>query len=189
MIDLEGKIEAIKTDISVLFHHLHSRTRVYPQDVTATITLAAAGVANTFGAWTQIVPINIVDFMYMVSGVVFEQVNAVTTYFVQLGYSILDGSDPTTAQILGERRVNLVTVPIARATESLEIAAMHCPANAKLWGRLKTASGNADQAEVSVVIVRHTEISEHIDHLATWPCQRKRRILWLMKPLGQYSRH
>jgi len=160
---------AALANIAVLQHHIHSRTRVYPQDVGATVTLAANAAANTFGSWTQIVPINTIDFMYMVEGIVIEAVDAATTYFIQLGYSITDGDDPTTAQILGERRIRLVTVPIARATEALALAAAHCPANAKLWGRLKTASTNADEAEVSVVVTRHQEITNPIAHLATWP--------------------
>lgn len=168
MIDLEGKVVDTLYNESIIFHHFHSRTRVYPQDVTATITLVADAAANTFGSWTQITPINTIDFMYMVTGFVVEAVNAATTYFVQLGYSILDGSDPTTAQILGERRILLPT-PVNKATEILGILAAHCPANAKLWGRLKTASINADQAEVSVVVIRHTDITNHLAHLATWP--------------------
>ncbi|MBA7694028.1 hypothetical protein ES703_102628 [subsurface metagenome] len=162
-------IENTIANIAVLFHHIHSRTRVYPQDVTATVTIAAAAPANTFGAWAQIIPINTVDFDYMVIGISIEAVTAASTYHVQLGYSITDVDDPTTAQIQGERRIRLVTVPVHRATEALELQAAHCPANAKLWGRLKTASVIADEAEVSVVVVRHTHITNHIPHLTTWP--------------------
>ena len=167
--EIQGVVDDTIANVATLFHHIHSRTRVYPQDVTATITLAANAAANTFGSWTQIVPINTVDFDYMVSGVHIEGVDAATTYFIQLGYSITDGDDPTTAQILGERRIRLVTVPIARATEALELKAAHCPANAKLWGRLKTASTDADEAEISVLVTRHTHITNHIPHLTTWP--------------------
>lgn len=156
-------------NVAVLEHHIHSRTRVYPQNIGTTITLAANAAANTFGAWTEILPINTIDFMYMVIGLVIEAVDAATSYLIELGYSITDGDDPTTAQIVGERRIRLVTVPIARATEALDYMASHCPANAKLWGRLKTASTNADEAEVSVVIIRHQDITNEIAHLATWP--------------------
>ena len=166
---LQANVVATLANVAVVYAHVHARTRVYPQDVGATITLAAAAVANTFGSWTEIVPIDTIDFMYMVTGLIMEQVDAVTTYFIQLGYSITDGDDPTTAQILGERRLRLVTVPVARSTEALEYLASHCPANAKLWGRLKTASGDADEAEVSVVVTRHREITNHPAHLATWP--------------------
>ena len=167
--EIQGIVDDTIANLAAVFHHIHSRTRAYPQDVGVTITLAANAVANTFGSWTQIIPINTVDFEYMCEGVHIEAVNAATTYFIQLGYSITDGDDPTTAQILGERRIRVVTVPIARATEELTIAAMHCPANAKLWGRLKTASIAADEAEISVVITRHTGITNHIPHLTTWP--------------------
>lgn len=159
----------VLSDTATLFHHIHARTRVYPQDVGATITLVAAAVANTFGEWIQIIPINTIGFVYMCEGIIIEQVDTVTTYFIQLGYSIIDGDEPTIAQILGERRIRLVTVPITRATEKLTLQAAHCPANAKLWGRLKTASGGADEAEISVLVVKHTEITNHIPHLATWP--------------------
>lgn len=166
---VDANVDDSLANIAVLQHHIHSRFRVYPQDVGATITLAANAVANTFGSWTQIVPINTIDFKYMVIGLLLEAVDAATTYLVQLGYSIVDGADPTTAQIIGERRIKLVTVPIARATEVLGIAASHCPANAKLWGRLKTASIAADEAEVSVAVIRHIEITNPRDNLATWP--------------------
>ena len=161
-------LSIVYDDLSVLFHHIHSRTRVYPQDVGAAITLAANAVANTFGSWTQIIPINTVDFLFMVSGLIIEAADAATTYLVQLGYSITDGDDPTTTQILGERRVLLPT-PVGKATEILDIRAAHCPANAKIWGRIKSASINADELEISVIVIRHTEISQHTDHLTTWP--------------------
>lgn len=155
-------------NLAVLYHHIHSRMRVYPQNIGNTITLACTATVNTFGAWTQIIPINTVDFKYMVKGIVIEAVDAATTYLIQLGYSIVDGTDPVTAGILGERRLLLPT-PVTKATEILEIAAMHCPANAKLWGRLKSASGAADEVEVSVIITRHKDITNPITMLATWP--------------------
>ena len=166
---VDANVDDSLVNIAVLQHHIHSRFRTYPQDVGATIILAAAEAANTFGAWTQIVPVNTIDFKYMVIGLFIEAVDAATTYFFQLGYSIVDGSDPTTAQMIGERRIKLVTVPIAKATEILDIAALHCPANAKLWGRLKTASIAADEAEISVAVIRHTDITNPSGHLATWP--------------------
>lgn len=165
---LDEQLADLLDNIAVLQHHVHSRVRAYPQDVGASITLAANATANVFGSWTQIVPINTIDFMYMVIGLVIEAVNASTTYFFQLGFSIADGSDPTTAQILGERRLLLPT-PVTKATELLAIHAQACPANAKLWGRLKTASSSADEVEISVSVLRHQEITNPIDKLATWP--------------------
>jgi len=155
-------------NISVLEHHTHSRSRAYPQDIEETITLAATATVDTFGSWTEIIPIDTVDFIYEVIGVVIEALDAATTILIQLGYSIVDGSDPTTAQIMGERRLVLPT-PVARATEILQFFSQNCPANAKLWGRLKTASGAADEVEVSVIVRRHLEITNPQDMLATWP--------------------
>ena len=146
----------------------HSRCRVYPQDIGATITLAADAAANTFGSWTEIIPVDIVGFKYEVVGLIIEAANKATSYFVQLGYSIIDGTEPTTAQILGERRT-LLPSPINKATELLDYYSQDCPANVKLWGRVKTASLTADELEVSVVIIRHIGITNPITPLATWP--------------------
>jgi len=165
---LETSLTEIVDNIAVLEHHDHSRSRVYPQDVGAVITLVADAVADTFGDWTEIIPINTVGFAYEVVGLVIEALNAATTCLIQLGFSIADGSDPTTAQILGERRVLLPT-PIARATEVLEVFSQNIPANGKLWGRMKTASVAADEAEISVVVLRHKEITNPIAMLTTWP--------------------
>lgn len=160
--DLLGNLASVEAEV-------HSRSRVYPQNVGNTITLAADAAANTFGSWTELVPINTIGFAYHVIGLVIDAVDAATTYFIQLGYSTVDGDDPTTAQIQGERRMKIVTVPIARATEVLQFYSQHLPANSKLWGRLKTASTNADEAEVSVAITRHQEITNPIAALTTWP--------------------
>jgi len=168
VIDGIGRTSDTLYNVSVLEHHEHSRCRVYPQDVGATITLAAAAAANTFGNWMQIVPITTIGFCYEVVGLVIEAADAATTYLVQLGFSTADGSDPTTAQILGERRT-LLPSPVNKATELLDYYSQDCPANAKLWGRVKTASVAADELEVSVVIIRHIEITNAIPYLTTWP--------------------
>jgi len=168
MIDIIGRIRDALGNIAIEEHHEHSRCRVYPQDVGATITLAANAAANTFGSWTEIVPLGTIGFIYEVVGLVIEEANAATTYFVQLGFSTVGGSDPTTAQILGERRTLLPT-PVVRATELFAFYSQDCPTNAKLWGRVKTASTNEDELEVSVVLIRHIEITNPIPLLTTWP--------------------
>ncbi|GAI99549.1 unnamed protein product, partial [marine sediment metagenome] len=90
-----------------------------------------------------------------------------TAYLIQLGFSITD-IDPVTSQILGERRTNLPT-PVNKATELLDYYSQNCPAKAKLWGRVKSASEDADELGVSVVLIRHIEITNPIAHLETWP--------------------
>jgi len=131
MIDETGRARDTLYNVAVQEHHEHSRSRVYPQDVGATKTLAAGAPANTFGSWAEIIPIDTVDFCYEVVGLVIEAADAATTYFIQLGYSTAGGSDPITSQIMGERRLILGT-PINKATEILEFWSQNCPANAKL---------------------------------------------------------
>lgn len=167
--NIPSDIDDLLTNVAVVNHHVHSRCRVYPQSIKNTITLTANAAVDTFGSWTEIIPIDTVDMMYMVTGVVIEAVDAATGYFIQLGYSTTDGDDPTTAQILGERRVRIVTVPIAKANTVLEFYSQGCPVDSKLWGRLKTASLNADEADISVVIIRHQVVTNPIAPLATWP--------------------
>lgn len=149
--------EDVLKDLGIITRHLHSRYRVYPQDVRVTVTLAAAAVANTFGGWVETIPLNTVPFVYEVAGIVIEGADAVTTYFVQLGYNIIL-ADPGTNMEMGERRFKLTDVPITRATELLHFRCQEIPANSRLMGRLKTASGAADECEISVVLIRHVDI-------------------------------
>lgn len=154
-------------NVATIEHHEHSQSRVYPQDVEAVATLIAGTPADTFGDWIEIIPIDIVDFEYEVVGLVIEGANASTTYFIQLGFSVTD-TDPLITQILGERRVLLPT-PVNKAMELLRFFSQDCPADAKLWGKIKTASGDADQLQVSVAVIRHIEITNPIPLLLTWP--------------------
>lgn len=165
---LEADLADMLANVAVLEHHGHSRTRVYPQDVEAVATLIAGTPVDTFGDWIEIIPVDIVDFCYEVEGLVIETVNAATTYTIQLGFSLVALTEPVTSQMMGERRVLLPT-PATKATEPLDFQSQDCPANAKLWGRIKSASGNADQLGVSVVLIRHILITNPIAMLETWP--------------------
>ncbi|GAI80723.1 unnamed protein product, partial [marine sediment metagenome] len=158
----------IISDISKLEHYQHSRWRVYPQVVSDTAHLVAGTPANTFGDWVQIVPIDIVPFHFDVIGVVVEEVDAVTTYHIQLGYS-LTAASPGANYEAGERRFRIATLPIARGTELLDIRGQDTPANSSVWGRLKTASGATDTADISVVLSRHVEVSAPIPKWTAFP--------------------
>jgi len=157
----------VREDIAAVNFHFHSRYRVYPQNISNTITLAAAAPANTFGAWTQIIPLNTIPFIIMVVGIVVEAADAATAYLIQIGYNTVD-SDPGANMILGERRLRLPT-PINQATELLHIDAQSAPANSKIWGRLKSATAVADELEVSIVLTRHIGVSEDIALYPTFP--------------------
>ena len=169
MIDIIGTLRDIDYNIKALAHHEDSRTRVYPQVAGATITLISDGVADTFGAWTEIIPIDTIDFAYKVVGMTIYGVDAASDYFIQLGHSHTDGDDPTTAQIMGEREIRITDVPIAQATALLDFHCSGCDANNKLWGRLKTDGGATDEVYITVTVVRHIELRGAFDTLATWP--------------------
>ena len=167
---LEALISVFYYNIAVLEHHTDARSRVYPQVAGATVTLISDAVADTFGSWTEIIPINTVDFDYKVIGVSIYGVDAASDYFIQLGYSQVDGTDPVTRQILGEREMRITDVPIAKATELLDFYCRPCPANAELWGRLKTDGGATDEAYITVIVLRHVPLRKFtIEPLKTWP--------------------
>ncbi len=155
-------------DIAAVEHYQHSRFRVYPQVVTDSVLLTAGTPANTFGDWTQIIPVDIVPFCYDVVGLVIEQVSVASVYHIQLGYS--PTTDPPAANYeIGERRTRLTTVPIAFATELLAVHGQDIPANSSFWGKLKTATGNADTADISIALTRHIEISSPTPKWSAFP--------------------
>lgn len=155
-------------DIAAVEHFDHSRFRVYPQVVTDSVQLEAGTPANTFGDWVQIVPIDTVPFLFDVIGIVVEVVNAETTYHIQLGYS-LTAASPEANYESGERRFRIATLPIARGTELLDFRGQDTPAYSSIWGRLKTASGAADTADISIVLSRHVETSSPIPKWPAFP--------------------
>lgn len=158
-------LDQIITDVAVVDFHVHSRWRVYPQDATVAPLLAAAGVANTFGGWVEIIPLNTVPFPFHVIGFCICQVSAATNYHIQIGYNTVN-ADPGANMEMGERRFRIATTPIAKQSELLEIYSQGVPANSRVMGRLKTASGAADTANVNVVITRHIEVE---DEVQMWP--------------------
>ena len=152
-------------DLGSLDHHTHSRWRVYPQDVTATVQLQAAAVANTFGSWAEIIPLNTVPFEFDIIGMVVEQVSATTTYHIQLGYNTIN-ADPGTNMEMGERRFRIAALPIARETELLHIHSQEMPANSRVMGRMKTLGGASETANISVVLSRHVQVTREAP---LWP--------------------
>ena len=159
------ELAKVLNDNAVIHFRDHSRWRVYPQDVTVAPLLAAAGAADTFGSWVEVVPLNIIPFPFHVIGFCICQVNAATNYHVQLGYNMVN-ADPGTNMELGERRFRIATTPIAKQSELMEIFSQGVPAYSRVMARLKTASGNPDTASINVVITQHLEVEKELE---TWP--------------------
>ncbi len=160
------KDKRVLDDIGALDHHIHSRWRVYPQSVSAVVPqLVADAAADTFGDWVEIIPLNTIPFAFDVIGLVVEQVSAVATYHIQLGYNTIN-ADPGPNMEMGERRIRIAGLPVAREGELLAIHSQDMPAGSRVMGRVKTETVNADWAEVTLVLSRHVEIHREVQ---LWP--------------------
>ena len=166
---LDTKVDDLLDNLALDYHQTHSRTRVYPQLPSSVITITTAAAADTFGSWTQVVPIDTIDFGYTVKAVMVEESGAAATYIIQFGYSTVDGTAPTTAQIVGEQRFKVIGTPIKNFYADLTLLGGHCPANSKIWGRLKSETVNTDTVDISLVITRLPEITNPVTPVATWP--------------------
>ena len=167
--NLPSDVDDLLSDAGILEHKWESRTRVYPQDTQVAPQITTAAALDTFGNWTMVIPITTIDFAYRILEIEFEQTNRAGTFLLQFGYSTVDGDDPTTAQIVGERRVKFVGTPLKLEQSSKNLYGGHIPANAKLWARVKSDTGTADILDISVILTRCLEVSNPITQLATWP--------------------
>lgn len=140
-----------------------SRTRVYPQDISASITLTP-GASNIFGDWTLIIPANLIPFDFVVHSLQTEGVSGADAFFVQLA----NNETPTGAQMLGEKRFRLGAAGRAR----LDFACPTVRANTPIYGRVKTAAG-ATTINVSLAVERCVctpELAAMLkDKRTTWP--------------------
>ena len=155
----------VQDDVAIVVFHFMGRWRVYPQDITASPLLTAAGVANTFGNWAEIIPLNTIPFPFHVIGFCIGAVSAATSYFIQIGYNTIN-ADPGTNMEMGERRFRVLTSPITKQTELLKIFSQGVPANSRVMARLKTASGAADTCNLNLVVSRHLEVERGV---TLWP--------------------
>jgi len=160
------QLDKVLNDDAYIDHHFHSRWRVYPQDVTVSVTLAAVAVANTFGDWTLIIPLNTIPFDFDVIGMVVEEADTtLTTYFIQLGYNTVNAV-PGGNMEMGERRFRIAESPIRNAEKVLLIRSQRIPANSTVWGRLKASGGVSEEVEISVVLDRHVAVDREAP---LWP--------------------
>jgi len=141
-----------------------SRTRVYPQSLLTVITLPQSGVADTFGAWTQIIPPGTIPFNYHVHSLQTLGATAADTFFIQLAIN----AAPAGNQYLGEKVFALAAAGRAR----LDFACPTTPANTPVYGRVKTA-GVVATINISLAVKRCLCSPDIITLLAnkltTWP--------------------
>ena len=142
------------------------RYRVYPQEPSQTVTLNTGAGADQWGAWTEIIPANIIPFDYNIVGILIETISATGIYQVQIG-DCAAGSTPVTNEIQGEVRFR-GTAPIARSTETLVFGCRIIRAYRRVMGRVKNDSGG-DNITLSAVIRRYIELSEEVEKWPTFP--------------------
>ena len=141
-----------------------SRTRVYPQNIAASITLTPNAASNVFGAWTLVIPANLIPFDFTIHSFQTEGVGGADSFFVQFAIS----AAPAGNQYLGEKRFTLGAAGRAR----LEFECPKVPANTPVYARVKTAAG-ANTVNISVAVDRFITTA-HMDAILalkrnTWP--------------------
>lgn len=154
-----------REDIAQFWYtEFQSRTRVYPQDISAPITITPNAAVNTFGAWAQIIPANTVPFNFHVHSVQTMGVGGADSFFIQLA----SNATPTGSQILGEKSFALGAAGRAR----VELASPTVPANTPIYGRVKTAAGTTT-INVALAVVRCLCTDDLVKLLAarrtSWP--------------------
>ena len=141
-----------------------SRTRMYPQDIAAPITLTPSAVVNTFGAWTQIIPAGIIPFVFHIHGLQTMGAGGADSFFIQLATS----ATPTPFQMLGEKSFSLGAAGRAR----VEFLVPALPANTAVYGRVKTGAGT-NTLNVALSVLRCLLTADMLTLIAnrrtTWP--------------------
>jgi hypothetical protein len=156
----------VREDVGRFELSICGRHRVYPQEPSQTVTLNTGAGADQFGSWTEIVPANIVPFIFTIVGVLIETISATGIYHVQIG-DCNAGGTPGANDIQGEMRLR-GTAPINRSTELIPFGSRDIAANRRVMGRVKNDSGG-DNVTVSVVIRRYVAVSEEIEKYPAFP--------------------
>jgi len=139
-------IAETREDVAMGFYSLSmSRTRVYPRIPSDAITLTPDAAADTYGAWTEIIPAGTVAFPYKIHILQTEGVGGADTFMVQLAIN----AAPAGNQYLGERRFNLGAAGRNQVDFDCPTIAPGIP----VYGRVQTAAG-ANTLDVSVAYTR-----------------------------------
>lgn len=141
----------------------HSRVRVYPRTTAAAdlVNLIDGLAANTFGAWTNLIPIGTITMPFYIIGFDVEVAPA-DTYMIQFASS----ATPTDVQIIGEGRFvesGIAVIP----TAPIPIEGRGLPAQTGVWARIMSRVGN-----------RTINISLKIDRDYTFIGEQYRPTLW-----------
>jgi len=143
----------------------HARIRIYPREPSDVVRLTPSVVADTYGAWTEIVPAGMVSFPWHMVGVLVENQQGADTYMIQFSKNNPPAND---GDILGELRIKLGALVGFFPTEGVGIKSADLPIAAGLYARLKTAAGT-NWLDVAVQISRHFPQSYEPTPWPNWP--------------------
>ncbi|MCJ7633644.1 hypothetical protein MUP77_14800, partial [Candidatus Bathyarchaeota archaeon] len=77
--------QGVREDIGKFELSICGRYRVYPQEPSQTVTLNTGANPDEWGNWTEIVPANIVPFVFTIPGCLIEAMSATGRHHVQIG--------------------------------------------------------------------------------------------------------
>ena len=143
-----------RLDRGRLEHDLIRRPRPYPYDVTASLTINDGGVADTFGAYTTLIPLNTFDFgdspnRVQVLGLCICSMSANATYLAEF-YKLLAGV-----------YIPLGAVRFRRIGAQVRSFLLDNPCrpfnndDTALYGRLKTSVATGENIECSLLLSRY----------------------------------
>ena len=150
---------------SLEFEIIECRIRVYPREPSQVVRLTPSVVADTYGAWTEIIPAGVVSFQYHIIGILIENQQGADTFLLQFSKNNPPGSD---LDILGECRFHLGALAGFFPTQAIDIKALPIDAGGGFYGRSKTAAGT-NWIDIAVLLSRHFPQSYTPPLWTTWP--------------------
>ena len=163
---LRSKVTAIHSDVTLFAHEAdHSRLRVYPREITSELTLTAPSFADTYSAWSQLIPVNTVTMDYVIAGILIENWSAKDYFMIQLARN----SSPTGSEYICELRFNTPLADDYRQTYPVIIKTGKIPENTGIYGRVKARSATGPFVTFSLGIQRWMKLSVEVTPTANWP--------------------
>ena len=160
------ELDQVLQDISEFAHgDLESRIRVYPRTPGATVRLTPDAAADTWGAWTEIIPAGTIRFPFHIVGVLIEDQLAADTWIGQFACHV----PPAGHQYVGEWRLKLGALGNFYPTVPISVVGKGVDSRCGIWGRVMSAAAAANWVDISVTLTRHFPLEKTVVFWPTWP--------------------
>ena len=156
-------LETAREDLANFELSVCGRLRVYPRLPSETITLTTDAAADIYGDWTEVIPANLIPFVFTILGVIIETASASGIYVIQFA-DCAAGTLPGVNEEQGEVR-HRATTPLPRSVETIGFGCREIAANRRVMARVMNDSGG-DNITISVTIRRYLEVSMEV---TKWP--------------------